>query len=114
MIGSSSQQWDVLYFAAQSAALARRKEVPSLIPGSCSFLTDVYLLRWKCGQPATLDVVLTVHGTSTIHGHALSVRENRKMVAHADACHLEGIIFWWLESKCRRGHSHHQHFNERG
>ena len=40
-IGNSIQ--DMLFSAAQTAALASRKEMPSLIPGTSSLLADVYL-----------------------------------------------------------------------
>ena len=46
---------DTLFSAAQSAALATRKEAPSLIPGSCS-RPDVFLPTWCGGRPAALDV----------------------------------------------------------
>jgi hypothetical protein len=87
---------DALYSAAQSAALAPRKEVPSLIPGSSSRPADVYLPNWKRGQPAAMDVTvistlqqLTVAGAST----TLSVGETRKVSAHADACRAVGVSF---------------------
>ena len=38
---------DAVYSAAQSAALAPRKEAPSVIPGSSSRPADVYLPNWK-------------------------------------------------------------------
>ena len=40
---------DALFSAAQTAALAPRKEVPALIPGSRSRPADVYLPNWKRG-----------------------------------------------------------------
>ena len=43
---------DALFSAAQTAALAPRKEAPSLIPGSSSRPADVYLPNWKRGKPA--------------------------------------------------------------
>ena len=91
---------DALYSAAQSAALAPRREVPSLIPGSSSRPADVFLPQWKRGQPAAIDVTvistlqqLTVVGASTTKGHALSVGEERKRAAHAEACHSVGVSF---------------------
>ena len=91
---------DALYSAAQSAALAPRREVPSLIPGSNSRPADVFLPQWKRGQPAAIDVTvistlqqLTVVGASTTKGHALSVGEERKRAAHAEACHSVGVSF---------------------
>ena len=51
---------DAVFSAAQSAALAPRKEAPSVIPGSSSrpadVSLDVYLPKWKMGQPAALDI----------------------------------------------------------
>ena len=91
---------DALLSAAQSAALAPRKEAPSLIPGSSSRPADVYLPNWKRGQPAALDVTvistmqqLTRDRASVVPGHALQVGEERKMAAHAEACRSVGIAF---------------------
>lgn len=91
---------DAIYSAAQTAALAPRKEVPSLIPGSSSRPADIYLPNWKRGLPAALDVTVistlqqqTVDGASTTPGYALKVGEDRKMAAHAEACHSIGVIF---------------------
>ena len=88
------------YSAAQSAALAPRREVPSLIPGSSSRPADIYLPHWKRGLPAVLDVTvissiqqLTVVGASTTQGHALVVGEERKLAAHAEACRSVGVTF---------------------
>ena len=71
---------DALYSAAQSVALAPRREVSSLIPKSCSGPVDVYLPHWKMGLPAALDITLIstlqqkiISGASTAQGHALSV-----------------------------------------
>ena len=47
---------DVLFSAAQSAALAPRKKVLSLIPGTCSCPTDIFTPNWSRGWPAALDV----------------------------------------------------------
>ena len=49
---------DAVFSAAQTAALAPRKEVPSLIPRTSSRPADVYLPNWMRGQPAALDVHL--------------------------------------------------------
>ena len=91
---------DALFSAAQSAALAPRKEAPSLIPGSSSRPADVYLPNWKRGQPAALDVTvistmqqLTRDRASVVPGYALQVGEERKMAAHAEACRSVGIAF---------------------
>lgn len=50
---------DVHYVAAQSAALAPRKEVPSLIPWSSARPVDIILPQWKGGRPVALDVTVT-------------------------------------------------------
>ena len=91
---------DALFSAAQSAALAPRREVSSLIPGSSSRPADVYFPCWKQGQPAALDVSvistlqqLTVNGASVNQGHALSVGEERKLAAHAAPCRSVGVTF---------------------
>ena len=57
---------DAVFSAAQSAALAPRKEAPSVIPGSSSRPADVYLPNWKRGQPAALDI----HVISIYHAAA--------------------------------------------
>ena len=49
---------DVIFAAAQAAALAPRKEVPALIPGSCARPADVFLPQWDGGRPAALDVTV--------------------------------------------------------
>ena len=84
----------------QSAALAPRKEFPSLIPGSSGRPADVYLLNWKRGQPAVLDVTVisslqqqTLSGVAISPGHALWVGETRKMNAHVESCLAVGVFF---------------------
>ena len=47
---------DVLFFAAQSAAVAPRKQGPSLIPSFSGRPADVCLPNWLRGQPAALNV----------------------------------------------------------
>ena len=49
---------DALFAASQSVALAPRKEVPSLIPGSCSHPADIFLPNWCDGRPTALDVTV--------------------------------------------------------
>ena len=91
---------EAVYSAAQSAALAPRKEAPSVIPGFSSRPADVYLPNWKRGQPAALDIHVistmqqqTLVGASTTPGHALRVGEERKMAAHAGPCRAAGVTF---------------------
>uniref|UniRef100_A0A1X7UGV1 Uncharacterized protein n=1 Tax=Amphimedon queenslandica TaxID=400682 RepID=A0A1X7UGV1_AMPQE len=42
---------DIIFSSAQSAALAPRKEVPGLIPGSCSRPTNIFLPSYTVLQP---------------------------------------------------------------
>jgi hypothetical protein len=73
--------------------LPKRYEVDSRRLGE-KFLPSSPTVHWKCGQPAALEVTaismlqqLTVRGVSTTRGHALVIGEERKMTAHAEACH---------------------------
>ena len=93
---------NAIFSAAQSAALAPRKEVPSLIPNTQCRPADIYLPNWKRGQgrPAALDVTvistlqsLTLNQSSSVQGHALMVGEERKRAKHAEACHAVGVSF---------------------
>ena len=91
---------EVLYSAAQATALAPRKEVPSLIPGSRERPADIYLPHWNRGQPAALDVTviltmqqLTVRGAADTQAHALMVGEERKLMAHEEACSSVVVSF---------------------
>ena len=47
---------DVIFNAAQSAALAPTREAPGLVPSSLSRPADVLLPNWSQGRPAALDV----------------------------------------------------------
>ena len=91
---------DVFFSAAQSAALAPRKEVPSLIPASNSRPADIFLPNWSRGRPAAIDVTvistmqpLTLAGAAASPGYALQVAEDRKMAAHFEACRAVGVDF---------------------
>ena len=91
---------DVLYAAAQSAALAPRKEMPSLIPGSSSRPADIFLPQWKGGRPVALDITVisslqeqTLNNASLVQGSALGVAEAQKLSAHAADCHRVGVQF---------------------
>ena len=57
---------DAIFSAAQSAALAPRREVSSLIPSSQNRPADVYLPSWKGGRPA-----------ATIQGAAIYLPRSR-------------------------------------
>ena len=91
---------DALFSAAQSAALAPRREVPALIPGASSRPADLYLPYWKRGRPAALDVTVistlqktTIQGAAVRQGFALGVGEERKRASHSSSCHSAGISF---------------------
>ena len=89
--------WDAVFSATQSAALAPRREVPSLVPGTPA---DIYLPCWKRGCLAALDVTVistlqqsTVRGAAENQGHALLVAEERKFASHGATCPAVGITF---------------------
>ena len=91
---------DAIFSAAQSAALAPRREVSSLIPSSLNRPADVYLPNLKGGRPAALDVTVistmqqaTIQGAAISQGHALLVGEERKLAADVDACQAVGVSF---------------------
>ena len=88
---------DAIFNSACSAALAPRREVPSLIPGSQSRPADIYLPNWERGQPAALDVtIISPLQSLTLHraaSYALTVGKQRKVAAHAAACHAVGVSF---------------------
>ena len=91
---------NVIFVAAQSAALAPRKEVPTLIADSSSCPADVSLPCWKHGRPAAIDVTvistvqqLTVGRVAVLQGHALTVGGDRKHNTHDNACHEAVITF---------------------
>ena len=85
---------------SQTAALAPRKEVPPLFPGSQIRPADVFLPCWKGGRPAALDITvistmqqLTIQSAAEIQGHALLVAEELKFAAHGAECQADGISF---------------------
>ena len=80
---------DVLFSAAQSAALAPRKEIPSLIPGTNSRPADIFL---------DITVISTLQSSilpaaANSQGHALRIGEERKMTAHNESCRAVGVSF---------------------
>ena len=86
---------DVLFSVAQSAALAPRKEVSSLVPNSSSRPADLYLPRWKHGLPAAFDLTvispvqcLTIDQAAESQGYAITstVAEERKRRVHDSHC----------------------------
>ena len=91
---------DAIFSAAQTAALAPRRELPSLIPGSQGRPADIFLPNWDRGRPTALAVTvistlqqLTLQGAAITPGHALAVGENRKMTMHASQCQAVGVSF---------------------
>ena len=91
---------DVLFSAAQSAALAPTREAPGLVPGSQSRPADILLPIWSRGHSAALDIHVishlqrqTVQEAATTPGHALQVSIQRKLAAHLSACRAAGVEF---------------------
>ena len=60
---------DVIFSAAQAAALSPHREVPFLVPDSLSRPADVFLPSWHQGRPAALDVTVI---SSAISGNSTS------------------------------------------
>ena len=88
---------DVLFSAAQSAALAPSKETPGLVPNSLARPADILLPNWHQGRPAFVDVhvisplqQLTLAEASSIPGHALLVGTRRKLASNLPACRAMG------------------------
>ena len=91
---------DVLFSAAQSAALGPVREASSMISNSQSRPADVLLPTWHHGRPAALDVHVisplqdaTLHEAATTPGHALQVGTQRKLNSHLSACRSAGMDF---------------------
>ena len=91
---------DVVFAAAQSAALAPSKETPGVVPNSMSRPADILLPNWSCGRPVALDVHIIsplqqqlVGEASFTPGHALQVGVQRKLAAHLSACRSTGTDF---------------------
>lgn len=91
---------DVIFSAAQSAALAPTREAPGVIPVSLSRPADVLLPTWSYGRPAALDVHVisplqqqTINAAASTPGHALQVGVQRKLTAHLSACRSAGVVF---------------------
>ena len=92
--------WDVIFSAAQSAALVPSKETPNLISDSLSRPADVFLTTWSRGWPAALDVHVisplqqqTLGEAASTPGHALLVGIQPKLTSHLLACRLVGVEF---------------------
>ena len=74
--------YDSILSAARAAALAPRRDVPSLIPGTRSRPADIFLPNWSGGCSAALDVTDMPHA-----------------IAHFGAC---GHHSWSCPVHCRR------------
>lgn len=91
---------DIIFCAAQSAALAPTRERPGLISNSLSRPADIFIPTWRHGRPAALDVTvisplqqLTLEGAASTPGHALQVGVQRKLACHLAACRSAGVEF---------------------
>ncbi len=89
---------DVLFSAAQSAALGPTREASNVVPDSMSRPADILLPTWHDGRPAALDDIISPLQQSTIQaaftpGHALLVGTQRKLTAHLQACRSVGVTF---------------------
>ena len=91
---------DVLFSAAQSAALAPSREMPNMISNSLSRPADVLLPTWSHGRPAALDVHVisplqqqTIGEAASTPGHALQVGVQCKLTAHLATCRSAGVDF---------------------
>ena len=89
---------DVVFTAAQLAALAPSKEIPGLVSGSLARPADVFLPSWSCGCPAALDIHVisplqqqTLSQASVTPGHALQVGVQRKLASNLPACREAGV-----------------------
>ena len=89
---------DVLFNAAQSAALGPRKEALGLVPNSGARPADILLPNWSHGRQAALDVAvisplqqLTVAEAAVTPGHALEVCISRKLSANLPSCRAAGV-----------------------
>ena len=91
---------DVIFAAAQSAALAPSKETPGLVPGSQARPGDIFLPCWSLGRPTAFDVhvisplqELTIAQAAQTPGHALQVGVKRKLTSNLSACRSSGTDF---------------------
>ncbi len=89
---------DVVFKAAQSAALGPSIETPGLIAARPA---DVLLLNWSNGRPAALDVHVisprTLSEAAQTQGHALQVGVQRKLAAAMQVCHVSLLSLKLLE-----------------
>ena len=104
---------DVIFSAAQAAALSPRREVPFLVPDSLSRPADVFLPSWQQGRPAALDVTVisplqsqVILQAASVQGSALSIAEQRKRTVHLVDCQSVGVSFLPLAVESLGGWSH--------
>ena len=91
---------DVIFAAAQSAALGPSKEVLGLVPSSLARPAVVFLPHWYLGRPAALDVHITsplqeqtIAEAAFTPGHALQAGVQRKLASNLSACRATGTDF---------------------
>ncbi len=83
---------DVIFSAAQSAALGPTREASGLLPDSASCPPEVLLPHWSGGCPAALDIhVITLSEAAQTQGHALQISVQRKLTSNLPGCHQVGI-----------------------
>ena len=92
--------WNVLYSAAQSAALGPTCEAPGLVADSMSFPAVIFLPTWHQGRPVALDVHIIsslqqqlAHEAASMPGYALEVDIQRKLTSHLTPCCDAGVEF---------------------
>ena len=87
---------DVIFSAAQSAALRPSREAQGLIPESLSRPADVFLPTWQGGRDVHVISPLQqtlIHEAAFSPGHALEVGVRRKLTTHLQACRSIGVNF---------------------
>ena len=88
---------DIIYAAAQSAALAPSRETLGLVPGSQARPDNIFLPCWSLGHPSAFDVLiispLQELTAAKTPGHALKVGVQRKLTNNLSACCSSGTDF---------------------
>ena len=97
-IGRHNAIRDVIFSAAQSAALAPSREASNMVPDSATRPADVLLPNWHNGRPAALDIhvisplqSLTLAEAAYTQGHALQVGTQRKLNSNLSNCRYAGV-----------------------
>ncbi len=112
-------QWvrDVIFSAAQSAALRPSREAQGLIPESLSRPVDVFLPTWQGGRDVHVISPLQqtlIHEAAFSPGHALEVGVRRKLTTHASTglplhrCKLHSHCGRNTRRSRRRNNQHHR------